>query len=433
MLLSKRPYFPVLSYLRGLRSNDLALNSAYMLGSQISSALLQTVQFLLLARALGSHEFGVVASILAITSALLPFSSLCLGNVAIMRISRGEAGVGEALGNGLAVTTVTAVIGVGLALLLGRMFLGEPGMWLLMLLFGLSEFLLTKYIDIAAHVFLARDQHGVAACFLNLHLLVRLACAMALWWGWTQPTALAWAQLHLAAGALTSGVVLLATVRLVGRPRMDWQGAIRDMKTGVFFSITTAARNVQTDVDKVVVARMESPAIAGAYTAAFRLVYMACTPVVANMFALRTRLFRTGHHGAIAGPLGELRGMIPLAGGYCVLVAAALYVAGPAMPWLLGPSYQLSSNVLQGLCLLPLLLAVQSVCSEALAGANEQRSLSLLYGVTAALSLLLNVELVTRYGWRGAVMAAYGTQAVLVIGLLVKIGLKLRAEREARR
>ena len=103
------------------------------------------------------------------------------------------------------------------------------------------------------------------------------------------------------------------------------------------------------------------------------------------------------------------------------------------MPWLLGPSYQLSSNVLQGLCLLPLLLAAQSVCAEALAGANEQRSLSFLYAATAVWSLLLNLELVTRYGWRGAVMAAYGTQGVLVIGLLVKIGLKLRAEREARR
>lgn len=424
---------PLRFYLDRLRSSLVAQNSAYMMGSQVSSVVLQTVQFLLLARALGSHEFGIVASVLAITSALLPFSGLCLGNVAVIRMARGQAGAERCLGNGLAVTTVTAVIGLALALLLGSLFLAEPGVWLLVLLFGLSEFLLTKYIDISAHVFMAREQHGVAAYLLNFHLLVRLAFAAALWLGWTQPTALAWAQLHLAAGVLTAALVLYATVRLVGRPRVDAATAIGDMKAGVLIAIGTAAGNVQTDVDKVVLARMESAGTAGAYTAACRLVYMASMPVLAILLALRTRIFRKGHHGGIAGALGTVRGVIPLAGGYCMLVGVGLYLAGPAMPWVLGPSYQLSGEVLQWLCLLPLLLAARSVCSEALAGADQYGRLSLLYTATAGLSLLLNLAFVPAYGWRGAVMAAYGAQAFLVAALLVTIGLMIRAEREARR
>ncbi|HXE50370.1 MAG TPA: oligosaccharide flippase family protein, partial [Ramlibacter sp.] len=203
-MLLTRPYGPLLPYLRRLRSNRVALNSAYTVGSLASIALLQGLQFLLLARALGAHEFGKVASVVAITSALLPFSGLGLGNVAIMHIARGQARAEVCLGNGLAVTTITAALGVGLAVLIGTTFLHEPGTWILMLLFGVSEILLTKYIDVAAHVFFGLERHAVAAFFYNLHILVRLVCAAALYWAWTRPTALAWAQLHLAAGMLSA-------------------------------------------------------------------------------------------------------------------------------------------------------------------------------------------------------------------------------------
>jgi hypothetical protein len=42
-----------------------------------------------------------------------------------------------------------------LALLIDETLLKEPGTWLLMLLFGISEILLTKVVDLATHAFLA--------------------------------------------------------------------------------------------------------------------------------------------------------------------------------------------------------------------------------------------------------------------------------------
>ena len=89
------PYRPFWAYVRSLRSNAVALNSAYTIGSYVSLAVLQGLQFFLLARALGSHEFGIVASVVAITSAFVPFCSLGLGNVAIMHLTRGQARADE--------------------------------------------------------------------------------------------------------------------------------------------------------------------------------------------------------------------------------------------------------------------------------------------------------------------------------------------------
>lgn len=432
-MLLTRPYTPLVSYLRGLRSNRVALNSAYMVGSQASLALLQGLQFFLLARALGSHEFGRVASVVAITSAFLPFSGLGLGNVAIMHIARGQARAERSLGNGLAVITLTGALGVALALLVGQAFLDEPGTWLLVLLFGVSEILLTKYIDFAAHVFLGMERQIITAFFYNLSMFVRVSCAALLLWGLVHPTALAWAQLHLAGNALTAGVVLYVSVRLLGRPRTEYASARNDIKKGVFFSIVISARSVQTDVDKIVLARIASPATAGVYTAAFRLVYMAITPIMAILVSLQARVFRKGHEGGLGGTLRALRRLMTIAGVYCLLLAIGIYLAAPAVPWLLGSSYELSTQVLRWLCLLPFLLIVQCVASDALSGADAQRRVSVLHALTAGMALLLNLLLVPHYDWRGAVMAAYASQGFLVAGLLVTILLLRRAERKAAR
>lgn len=432
-MLLTRPYGPFLSYLRGLRSNHVARNSAYMIGSDVSVTVLQALQFFLLARALGAHEFGIVASVAALVSVFVPFSGLGLGNVAIMHITRGQARAEHSWGNGLAVTTMTAGVGVGLALLIGNLFLDQPGIWLLVLLFGISEVLLTKYVDLSAHVFLGLEKQLVAASFYNFLNFMRLACAAALYLGWTQPTALAWAQLHLAAGAVTTGVVLYVSVRLLGRPRTQYASAIGDMKKGVFFSIVLSARSVHRDVDKIVLARMASAATAGAYTAAYRLVHMACLPIMATLFSLQARVFRKGREGGLTGTLRALRGLMMIGGAYCLLVAVGLYVAAPAVPWLLGNSYQLSVEIIQWLCLLPFFLVLQSAASDALSGADEQRRVSLLHALAAGMALLLNLLLVPSYGWRGAVFAAYGSQAFVLAGLFFTIANRLRLERKARR
>jgi O-antigen/teichoic acid export membrane protein len=237
--------------------------------------------------------------------------------------------------------------------------------------------------------------------------------------------------LHLTAGLLSTVLVCWAAVRLIGVPRVNIQSALHDMKTGVFFSIGTAAANLQTDVDKVILAREESSGTAGAYTAAFRLVYMSFIPVLAIVYAVRSRLFRKGQHGGMTGVLDAVRGVVPVAGGYIVVAVAVIYLAAPAVPWLLGPSYQLSSHVLQLLCVLPVLLAIRAVCAEALVGADGHRRLSYLNVVSACLCLALNLTLVRLYGWRGAVAAAYATQSFMVIALLISIAQRRSAERRA--
>jgi O-antigen/teichoic acid export membrane protein len=188
---------------------------------------------------------------------------------------------------------------------------------------------------------------------------------------------------------------------------------------------------MQLDADKSILARSVSSAAAGIYTAAFRLVFMACMPIFAIVVAIQARMFRRGREEGLAGTLKAVRPLMAYAAGYCVLLALAIYLLAPVVPSLLGASYEGSVEVVRLLCLLPFFLTIQSITAEALTGADSQRLLGALYALAAAMALVLNLVLVPRFGWSGAVMAAYGSQAFLLAGMFATILVLLRPRRIA--
>ncbi len=404
--------------LRRITSSRLGRNSLLTIASQLTLAVLQGLQFFVIARTLGPHEFGRVASVVAFTSALLPFSGLGLGNIAIMRLARGQGEAALCLGNALFVATVTGLIAIGLALLAGGNFLNDSGVWLLIGLFGVSEILLTKYVDIACHVFFGLERHKFSAFFYNLQMVVRLAFSGALYVFSSAPTAQEWAMLHVLGGLVTTAIVMSVTFRHIGRPRVQPRLAWNDARRGVFFSVTLSARSIYTDIDKAVLGRFSSMGTNGAYTAGYRLVHMAYMPVIAVLFAVQARMFRHGATDGLRGTKAFAARLCLMGVAYCGMLAVLIYGVAPLVPWLLGDAYALSTEVMRSLALLPLLLMLQSVYSEALVGADSQGIVAGMHAAAALVSVVLNLVLVPLMSWQGSVAAQYGTQIVLVLAVL---------------
>ena len=408
-----RPAVPRPSKAHRLDFSRLKRNALHMLSAQVGASVLQGLQFILIARTLGAHEFGRMAGVLAITAALLPFSGVGAGNVMVMRVARKEGEPALYFGNALMVAALSGCVLIALAALAGPLFLRDPSLLGLTLLLGTSEILFTKFVDLCAHVFYGLDRHAYSGSFYGLHAGMRLCAAIVFCSFLSEHGILLWAAVHLGAGLLVALIALRVTIAKIGRPRIDWRLALRELKVGVLFSIGLSASSVYTDIDKAVLARYASPQINGQYTAAYRLVYMAFAPVMAVLMATQGLFFRTGGRSGLSATMKLATRVAWLGSVYCIGLALLMVLASPLAAWALGPQYELSVQILQALALLPLLLMTQSVFSEALTGANRQRARSMAQVAVALLCFGLNMSLVPQFGWQGAVIATYTCQAVL--------------------
>jgi O-antigen/teichoic acid export membrane protein len=350
-------------------------------------------------------------------------------------------------GNALLLATVSGSVLVFLAVIWGLAFLPEVASLSLLLIFGISEILVTKFIDIAAHVFYGFEPHAYSGFFYSLHTFVRLVFAGAFFALYNHNAAYLhklqvisgldhltfrglelWAWFHLAAGLITFLMVLGITIRQIGWPTFDLVLAFKEIKIGIFYAIGLSAKSVYINIDKAILARYASPEINGAYTAAFRLIYMAYTPIQAVLCAASARFFRDGANGL--GPTVRMATQIAIYGGvYCLVFAALVFIGAPLIPYILGEDYALSVDILRWLALLPLILMLEDTYSDALTGADRQMARSLFQLIVALLCLSLNILLVPKFAWMGAVSATYLSQLVLAALILGLICYLLRVER----
>lgn len=406
----------------------------HMIGSQFSIAIFQGIQFLLVARALGASQFGTVAGVLAITSALLPFSGLGVGSVAIMRLARKEAPASLCYGNGLLVSTISGVLLCLFAVLAGSAFLRDDSLRSLIAVFAVSEILITKFIDVSAQIHLGQERQAIAgACLASLGLS-RALMAGAFFVLAPQGGGLTWAWFHLAAGAIALVFVSALTISKVGRPTFAPRLVFADMKIGVFFSIGLASKSIYTDIDKAVLARYATPEISGAYTAAFRVIYMAFTPISAMLVARQGQMFREGRSNGIAATLRFANRLLRYGLVYCLLFALMVFVFAPLIEWALGGGFALSTEIIKTLAFLPVALMLQSVYSDALMGADKQRSRSIAQVAVAIICIALNMHFIPKLSWTGAVMSTYLTQLILVgiVGTIIAVSMSRESRSRGR-
>src|SRR5689334_11700647 len=122
----------------------LARATATLFGGNLAALLLQTVQFVLLARLLGVTEFGHVAAANALIAVVIPLAGLGYGNVLLMRVSRDRSRLRSDLGNSqLAIVAIGGAL-VGAVALVARGIYGDAVQIALILTMATSELVLVR-------------------------------------------------------------------------------------------------------------------------------------------------------------------------------------------------------------------------------------------------------------------------------------------------
>jgi O-antigen/teichoic acid export membrane protein len=398
-----------------LRNNKLNQNTAWMLLGNGARLLFQAVYFVMIARNLGPRQYGAFVAVTATAALVAPFIGNGFSSVMIKRVAHDRTQLQESFGNVLAVTLVSGLLLAALfvpacLVLLPRTI---PPIILVMLL--ASDVLVTPYVGVAGAAFWSLEKMGWTAAlnaFLTLTRMSGIIVIVLL----HRPTLMAWSITYLLTSVLSSIVAVGIALWFLGMPRLGLQRIKGQLREGFYFSASMAAQTVYNDIDKTMLARLATLDAVGIYGAAYRLVDLAFVPVSALLSASYPGFFRQGKEG-IHGSMQYGRRLFKQIVPYSLFAVAALFVAAPLVPWVLGHHYGQVTEALRWLAVLPLLKTMHFFIADTLTGAGYQGLRTIVQIGVAVFNVLINLWIIPAHGWRGAAWSSIASDGLLALGL----------------
>jgi O-antigen/teichoic acid export membrane protein len=211
---------------------------------------------------------------------------------------------------------------------------------------------------------------------------------------------------------MISGVTLVT--RHFGPPKFEPKLFLEGAREGFIFAVSGSTTSIYNDVDKAMLAHFGMTAANGIYTMAYRVIDIGTIPIRSIHAAAFPRFFR---HGAgsdgIHATEGYARKLLLKTAPLGLAAAAAMFLAAPVIPMLVGKSFVPSIMALRWLCLIPFLRSFHLSAGDALAGAGKQSWRLTFQMVAAGLNVVLNLYLIPRYTWHGAAWASLATDGSL--------------------
>ncbi|MEZ4648177.1 MAG: oligosaccharide flippase family protein [Candidatus Eisenbacteria bacterium] len=389
--------------------------SLHLFTGHVLRLLVQSAYFVVITRGLGAEEYGRYTGVQALLLGLVAFSSLGYQVLALRAVAR-DSGQRAALWSGG--LWVLLVLGGSLTLaatMLGPLVLSIPFPRTPLLLFAVSELLLYGTLMLVSGIMQGMERLDRMATIEVLLAVTRLAAVGGAWLAGGL-TLGRFATAH-AAGSL---VCLVLVLLLFGRgwawplSPVSWADIRANLRDGFYISLSASGRSFLVGIDKMALPALAGLAVAGQYAAGFRVFAFAMLPIQAFMAALYPRFFQQGQD-SLHGSISIWRRTAPVALLYAVPVSVVLFLAAPLLGPVLGSEYPEAPTVLRYLVWLLILQALYLPLGDALAGADRfgYRSVSILIAVIV--TWVLCVFLIPRFGWRGAVLAVYSSQFLLLL------------------
>lgn len=393
------------------RPGKLARHGGVTLGWMLLRAGAQAATVVLLARVLGATAYGQVVAILATASLVVSFAGLGLSHIVLRNAARDPTH--EAVYFGLArrwwvltlVPCAVAAIAIAAMLLPGNL----PALAACVAI--AAEIAAVSITELGArHRQAQQDMHAFGAIQAGLPL-VRLGTLTVL-----LPTldavsanTVLWAY---AASGLAYTAFLYRRLRVTASSDNAAATEVMTATSGLPFSLAVFATKLQAELNKPVLAQT-SFGLAGNYNVAQRVVDMASLPLMALQEALWPRLY------AQPNPMRQLRrtGLVLMA--VALVLGAALWLAAPLLPALLGESFANTVDVLRWLAWLPLLQAFRALLNFHAIHHRRMQMIGWAYALGATVSVAGVTILVPAFGMTGAVVVGYVAEAAMIVFLLV--------------
>lgn len=386
-------------------------------GWLVLRAAAQAAMVLLLARLLGAEGYGLFVAVLAVAGFFAPLAGLGLGGLLLRDGAREPEKLPQRLGMALALWWPAALIFSLIAVPAIAWALPSPIPLSALAVFATSEIVATSFVEFAARV--EQSQHrvrtfGAMQAGLAFARLAGLLCYAA----WQQPEPVGWIWVYALVSLAYAAAVawrLVAKYRPAWPVRRDWTMA----REGFPFTVGALSFRLQAEFNKPLLAQA-SYGHAGNFSVAQRVVDLASLPLQAMQEALWPRFYAGSHPNRRMWIIvGSLIALALVGGGLLILLA-------PWLPRLLGAGFEVTTQLLVWLALLPALQLARNLLNAFVVTKRRQSVLTMVYTCGGAAGVLLNLWLVPAFGLQGAVWAAYLVEAVIIAILVGVITMQKR-------
>lgn len=392
----------------------LKRNSVWMLSGQGVSTLFQAGYFVLIGRALGSHQYGEFVGAASLVSVMSQFSSLGMDSIIIRDLSRDRTRFSSVWGLSLELSTLGFLAVAAIAMIVGH-FILSPEVRILLPFIAVSDALFARLSLLCSKAFQAVNNFAYTARLMALSNLARVLMAGILYLHVLRShelsTAYAWTKIYCISSfaAALMGIVLVS--KKLGMPtwaRPSW----KIVSEGISFSLSGSSVLIYNDIDKTYLVSVGQSSAAGIYTAAYRIVDVASTPIYGVYAAAYSRFFTEGAKSTLHACRLSLR-LLKRTALYASAAAILMFFTAPVLPYVLGKSFASSTNALRWLSLLPLIRCFHYAAGGTITGSVSQWYRTTQQIAAAALNLGLNVLLIPRFSWQGAAAASLLTDGAL--------------------
>lgn len=391
------------------------------------SFFIQAAYFILLARLLGSQQYGIFVGAFALVSIASQYSTLGSGLVMLRHVSQDRKKFAEYWGN-----VILTTFSVGFVVILILRFVGSwivgPSSASIIVLIALGECTCARLAECAGQAFQAFENLRWTATLTTLTNITRLLAVGSLMLVIHHATVNQWAVASVIVSAISATIAVATVSILIGRPRFRLSLLFSSAGEGIGFSFACSTTSVYNDVDKTMLSHYGMAAANGIYSMAYKVVDISCAPIRAIHSAAFPKFCQQGAKGAhasIAFTKQVLRKTFP----YALIAAAGMFFTARFIPLIVGKSFENSVPALQWLCLIPALRTFHLSAGDSLTGAGYQRYRTTCQLLAASLNFGLNLFMIPMYSWRGAAWSSLMTDGFLAAANWIVLTTLIKKER----
>ena len=394
-------------------ASSLARNTGWMFFAQGLGYGLRLIYFIVLARLLGVVQYGVIVGAFALVNLVSPYCQLGMGTLLLRYVSADRSRFPFFWGNVLLVTFATSGLIIVLLSLIAPRIL-DPASAAVIVATGVAMCLCEQLTVSATQVFQAFQEMRMMAVLNQLTSVLRTVTALGMWMIMHRATASEWCLALVGSSALSTIIAITAVSIRFGRPAFSPRLVLKHGAEGIEYAFACSTTSAYNDLDKTMLSHYGMNAANGIYSMAYRIIDMATTPIAAIQLAAEPRLFQLAASGidkvVALGQRLLKRGVLVSS-----LVAVAMFIAAPAIPFVVGKGFGEGVLALRWLCLIPVFRSIHGITGSVLTCTGQQRYRTVTQVMAVALNFGLNLWLIPRYGWRGAAYASLATDAALAV------------------